>query len=83
MPEQSISTIQIDGNTLTLEQLEQVARYAAPVELAVDALQKMEHSRRVIDRIVAGDELVYSVNTGFGGAQPDCDSAGGTWTRCS
>ena len=38
----------------------------APVELAPAARKKMLASRAVIERLIASDQAVYGVNTGFG-----------------
>jgi histidine ammonia-lyase len=58
--------LQIDGDSLTLEQLEQVARRGLSVELAPASRERVKRSRAVIDRILASGETVYGVNTGFG-----------------
>ena len=55
----------LDGLSLSLEQLEQIA-LGAPVELDERARERMEASRALVDRIAAGDEPVYGINTGFG-----------------
>lgn len=60
------STLMIDGNSLTLEQLQQVAEGQAQVSLHPDALTRIRQSRDVVERIVDSDEIVYSINTGFG-----------------
>src|SRR5688572_17468581 len=56
----------LDGKSLTLEQLEQIADRHAPVALASDAAAAVDRSRQVVDRHAAGDAAVYGVNTGFG-----------------
>jgi len=58
--------IVIDGNSLTLEQLEAVAVDREPVEIAPEAFARMEASRRVIEEILRSGRVVYGVNTGFG-----------------
>src|SRR4051812_14598273 len=62
----SATAVTIDGNTLTLEQLAQVARQGALVHLNPAALEMLNRSRRVVDDIVASEDVVYSINTGFG-----------------
>lgn len=58
--------VTLDGDSLTLEQVAQVAREGEEVELAAEALKRMRHSRGVIEQLAAGGSAVYGVNTGFG-----------------
>jgi len=58
--------IVIDGDSLTLEQVEAVAVDRASVEIAPHAFARMEASRRVIEEILRSGRVVYGVNTGFG-----------------
>src|SRR3990172_8939240 len=58
--------ITIDGTSLTLQQLELVAREDAHVVLASEALERIRASRKVIEEILESDRVVYGVNTGFG-----------------
>jgi histidine ammonia-lyase len=56
----------IDGASLTLEDLESVARTRRPVALAPAARDAVSRARRVVDDAVARGEVVYGVTTGFG-----------------
>src|SRR2546422_2478100 len=56
----------IDGESLTLENVHEVAFDRRQVTLQPDAAKKMSRSRAVIDAIVNGDRIVYGVSTGFG-----------------
>lgn len=57
----------IDGKTLDIATVCAVARAAtASVELAAEAAERMERSRALIDRLAAGDDPIYAVNTGVG-----------------
>src|SRR6185295_12822223 len=58
--------IQLSGQTLTLEQIAAVANGDEHVTLADDARNRMEQSRRVVEKIVSENRTVYGVNTGFG-----------------
>ncbi|MBI3183804.1 MAG: histidine ammonia-lyase [Myxococcales bacterium] len=58
--------VQIDGDRLTLEDIHRVSRAEAAVELAPAASQKVLAARELVDRMAAGDEAVYGINTGFG-----------------
>jgi len=57
--------IVLDGTSLTLEQVEAVARGGA-CRLAPAAARRVERSRAVVERVLASDQTVYGVNTGFG-----------------
>ncbi|HVE77514.1 MAG TPA: histidine ammonia-lyase [Gemmatimonadaceae bacterium] len=59
-------TVRLDGNSLTLEDVEAVAVHRAPVELAPAARRRMHTTRSVVDGIVERNEIVYGVTTGFG-----------------
>ncbi len=58
--------IELDGQNLTLEEVGRVARGAEGVSLSAGALARMEASRRMVERIVAEERVVYGVTTGFG-----------------
>ena len=58
--------ITIDGQTLTLGQVEAVACDRVPVRLAADAADGIRASRALLEGLVAGTSPVYGVNTGFG-----------------
>jgi histidine ammonia-lyase len=61
-----MSAIQIDGEHLDFAQLYRVVFNGANVELAAQAGERMLASRAVIERLIASDQAVYGVNTGFG-----------------
>jgi histidine ammonia-lyase len=61
-----MSAIQIDGEHLDFAQLYRVVFDNAKVELAPQARTRMLASRAVIERLIASDQAVYGVNTGFG-----------------
>jgi len=63
------SRLSIDGNTLTIEQVVEVARGTAEVALALSAKRLMEESRAWVERSVKRHEVVYGVTTGFGAFQ--------------
>ena len=58
--------LELDGQTLTLEEVARVARGEAEASLAGAARARMAESRGVVERIVAEGRIVYGVNTGFG-----------------
>lgn len=58
--------LQLDGASLTLEDLEQISGQAMEVGLAASAARRVAASRAVVDGKAATDVPVYGVNTGFG-----------------
>ncbi|MBN2229494.1 MAG: histidine ammonia-lyase [Candidatus Thorarchaeota archaeon] len=58
--------ILIDGESLSIEDVVQVARYKKKVELAVAAIEKIKKSRDVVETAINEGRTVYGVNTGFG-----------------
>ena len=58
--------ITLDGNTLSLSDLQAIADEGAPVTLDARAVAAVDASRAVVDRRAAGDAAVYGINTGFG-----------------
>jgi len=59
-------TISIDGNHLSLKDVERVARFHEPVVLSPEAVNRIQDSHRRLNDIVATDRVVYGINTGFG-----------------
>ncbi len=58
--------IQLGEAALTLDDVVEVARGEARIELARSARDRMRASRAVVDRAVAEGRVVYGVTTGFG-----------------
>ncbi len=58
-------TIDIDGNSLRLEDVLAVAS-GAEVRLAPSAEQRMRTTRRIVDDLVAKNAVAYGITTGFG-----------------
>jgi histidine ammonia-lyase len=56
----------LDGQPLTLAEIESVALANRPVAIAPVALERVNASRALIEQILAAGETVYGVNTGFG-----------------
>ncbi|HEY1902694.1 MAG TPA: histidine ammonia-lyase [Terracidiphilus sp.] len=56
----------LDGQALTLEEIEAVALRGRPVAIAAAALERVAASRELIESILAEGQTVYGVNTGFG-----------------
>src|ERR1700735_3864876 len=58
--------MELSGEDLTIEQVWRVAAAGAEVAVAARAVDNMERSRAVVERLAAGDAAVYGVNTGVG-----------------
>ena len=58
--------IELDGRSLTIEQVQAVAIRGEEAGIAGAAVKDMLRSRAVVERLAAGDEPVYAVNTGVG-----------------
>jgi len=60
-----VKPILLDGNTLTLEQVEAIAR-GAPVEIDPKAKQQVDASRKLVQSYARSAKPYYGINTGFG-----------------
>ncbi len=59
-------SVVLSGNELTFSQLYDVALRAETVSLAPAAIERMNASRAVVERLVASGATAYGINTGFG-----------------
>src|SRR5882762_7026329 len=62
-----MTTIRIGEQPLSLEQVYVVSQGESPVELAEPARLRIARGRAHLDRLLAGGERIYGVNTGVGG----------------
>src|SRR5438046_6990576 len=58
--------MQLNGQVLTLAEIASVALGDEAVQISAAARPRILASRKVIENIIARDELVYGVSTGFG-----------------
>ena len=58
--------VAVDGESLTIDDVVQVARFGKKVELAASAIELIKKSRDVVENAIKEDRTVYGVNTGFG-----------------
>lgn len=65
-PHQTITHVSLTGLALMPEQVIAVARRFVPVELASQAVARIQAARAVIDTLAAEERKVYGVTTGFG-----------------
>jgi histidine ammonia-lyase len=59
-------SVVVDGTSLGITEVEDVARHGALVRADAVALKRVAATRRVVDDILASGEVVYGLNTGFG-----------------
>ncbi len=74
--------ISLDGRSLTLEQVRAVALRGEQASIAPEAASRMRRSRAVVERLAAGDDPVYAVNTGVG-LLADVRVPPAIWNNCS
>ncbi len=60
------TTITIDGNSLTIDDVIKVARQGYKINLASSVKGRVLKSRKVVESIVSEKKIVYGINTGFG-----------------
>jgi histidine ammonia-lyase len=58
--------VSIDGNRLSLEEVERVSLFNEPVQIASEAMEKVQKSRAYVERLVRQGATIYGVTTGFG-----------------
>ncbi|MFQ6611203.1 MAG: histidine ammonia-lyase, partial [Fidelibacterota bacterium] len=58
--------IVLDGNSLTIDRLVQIARGVEKVELHPESLRKMHKCRTMLEKKIDAREIMYGVNTGIG-----------------
>jgi histidine ammonia-lyase len=58
--------LELDGQPLTLDQINQVASGSIDAAIASGARRRIAASQAVVERIVASNETAYGINTGFG-----------------
>jgi histidine ammonia-lyase len=59
-------TVVIDGSPLTIEEVVAVAHRQAAVIAGEDLDERMAPARALVERVIADDEVVYGITTGFG-----------------
>jgi len=59
-------TIVLDGNSLNIEKLVQIARHGEKVKLHEEALNRIKICRQMLEDKIEKKEIMYGVNTGIG-----------------
>ncbi len=58
--------ITLDGSSLTIEKIVDIARHGEKVELAPAALERIKTCRAMLEEKLAAKEIMYGTNTGIG-----------------
>ncbi|XP_025108687.1 LOW QUALITY PROTEIN: histidine ammonia-lyase-like [Pomacea canaliculata] len=58
--------ISLDGNSLSTDDLMRLGKGEYLIKLTVDAIQKVQKSRDLVDDILDSNQVVYGITTGFG-----------------
>ncbi|MNO19745.1 Histidine ammonia-lyase [compost metagenome] len=66
MPKIANQTVIIQGSTLTIEEVVQVARYHKNVDLSEESCRKVNHTRKYVEKLLQEKKVVYGLTTGFG-----------------
>ena len=61
-----MKTIVLDGSSLTLSDIESIAKEGKSISVSADAMQRVRDSKAVVNELAAGDQPVYGISTGFG-----------------
>jgi len=61
-----LSEIILDGSSLTIEDLIEVARNGKQVDLSTESVERIERSRAVLEQLARDGKTIYGVTTGFG-----------------
>lgn len=59
-------TVKVGGNALTIEDVVNVARHGAKVELTPAAVSRIRKCRAMLEKKISAHEIMYGVNTGIG-----------------
>src|SRR5208337_4631355 len=66
MSDMSMNKVVLDGVSLTLDQIVDVARKMVRVEIADAAIQAINKSRELLEALAREGRIIYGVTTGFG-----------------
>ncbi len=61
-----MSQLFLDGSSLTIESAYLAEKEHTRLSLSPSAIRNMERSRKLVEKWLAGDEVIYGVTTGFG-----------------
>ncbi|WP_312117177.1 histidine ammonia-lyase [Brevibacillus reuszeri] len=58
--------VKLDGDHLRIEEVVSIARRFTKIELTLEAIEKVHHSRSMVEKMVSENRVVYGITTGFG-----------------
>ena len=58
--------IEITGNNLSIEDIFEVARNNAKVEISSESINKIKQCRSLVEEKINAGEIMYGINTGIG-----------------
>ncbi|MRF38037.1 histidine ammonia-lyase, partial [Staphylococcus sp. KY49P] len=59
-------TLQLNGETLTINDIKQFLNREDKVEVTEDAFERVKKSRQTVEAIIENKETIYGITTGFG-----------------
>lgn len=62
----SLPVVELDGNTLHIEQVVRIAKSQSLISIPEAAREKVRQSRTMVEQMVSGQQVVYGITTGFG-----------------
>ncbi len=65
-PDRGGTVVVVDGNSLTIEKITEIARDLAQVAISKQAQLKIRASRNYLEQLLKRGRVIYGVNTGFG-----------------
>jgi histidine ammonia-lyase len=60
------SSYGIDGKNLSLDRIADLVQVDSKITLSKEALVRVKESRRLVEKLAAGNQPLYGINTGFG-----------------
>ncbi len=59
-------TVEMDGDSLTIEDLVKIARFKEKIKISDTAKEKIKRSRKIVERMFRNKEVAYGTTTGIG-----------------
>lgn len=66
MQDTAVKSVMVNGHSLTIEQVVNVARHGYKVEIDAESVGKMKRTRQYVEKLLAEKKVVYGLTTGFG-----------------
>src|SRR6516165_2981932 len=61
-----ITSYGIDGQNLSLDRIAELIETDSKIALSKEALVRVKQSRQLVEKLAAGNQPLYGINTGFG-----------------